>query len=219
MKIFVIIPAYNEEKYLEEVLKGVLPITRNVVYIDDGSRDKSVAIAKKYLNHVLIHDINLGKGAALKTGCEYAFGKLQADAVVIMDADNQHNPADLPRFFEKLKEGIAVVFGVRKFDSTMPLVRFLGNKLASVFLNFIFHRYIPDIPSGYKAFNRTAYKKIKWQSSGYEVETEIAARVAKYNIPSETIEIETIYHDKEKGVTPLDALQIMKFLVQLRLNL
>lgn len=219
MNIYVIIPGFNEEKYLKNVLLGGLKITKNIVYVDDGSTDKSVSIAKKYLQHVLVHDINLGKGAALKTGCDYAFKILGAEAAVLMDSDGQHNPLDLERFFEKLKKGVSVVFGVREFSPTMPLMRLLGNKSASILFNLLFHKYIPDIPSGFKALTKKAYKKVEWKSPGYEVETEIAACVAKKNIPFEILEIETIYHDVNKGMSILDALNIMKFLIQFKLGL
>lgn len=219
MKVFVIIPGFNEEKYLKDVLQDVLKITKNVIYVDDGSSDRSVSIAKKYLQHVLVHDINLGKGAAMKTGCDYAFKKLGADAVVFMDSDGQHKSSDLPLFFIRLQKGVQVVFGVRKFSSTMPLIRFLGNKFASILLNILFRKYMPDIPSGFKALTKKAYHKLKWESSGYEVETEIAAKVAKMGILYETVEIQTTYHDVYKGVSLLEALNIMRFLIQLRLRL
>ncbi len=219
MNIYTVIPAYNEEKYLKDVLLGVLKITKNIVYVDDGSTDKSVSIAKKYLQHVLVHDINLGKGAALKTGCDYAFRILGAEAVVFMDSDGQHDPQDLEQFFKKLKKGAQVVFGIREFSPNMTLVRFLGNKFASILLNLLFHKYIPDIPSGFKAMTKKAYRRLKWESSGYEVETEIAAKVVKKEIPYETVEIQTTYHDIYKGVSFLEALNVMRFLIQLRLRL
>ena len=219
MRIFVIIPGYNEEKYLEETLKGVLKVTKDVIYVDDGSSDASVSIAKKYLQHMLIHETNLGKGAALKTGCEYAFSHLKADAVVFMDSDNQHNPSDLPRFFAELKKGISIVFGVRKFSSTTPLMRFVGNKFASVFMSFLYGRYIPDIPSGFKAMSKSAYKELIWNSAGYEVEMEIAVRVIQKKIKYTEIEIEAIYHDNDKGMTAIDALHIAKCLLQWRVGL
>ena len=219
MRIVVIIPGYNEEKYLAETLRGVLKVTKDVIYVDDGSSDASVSIAKKHLHHVLVHETNLGKGAALKTGCEYAFSHLKADAVVFMDADNQHSASDLPRFFAEPKKGSSVVFGVRKFSSATPLMRFLGNKFASVLMSALYGRYIPDIPSGFKAMNKTAYKALVWNSAGYEVEMEIAVRVIQKKIPYAELEIEAIYHDNDKGMTAIDALHIAKSLLQWRIGL
>ena len=84
---WVVMPGYNEAKYLERALKKTLKHTKNIVFVDDGSHDSSADIAKKHLKHVLIHEVNLGKGAALKTGCNYAFEELGAKAVVLMDSE------------------------------------------------------------------------------------------------------------------------------------
>lgn len=219
MRVFIIIPGYNEAKYLNTVIKKVLRVTKNIIYIDDGSLDRSPFIARKLLKHVLVHSTNLGKGAALKTGCEYAFNTLHADAVVFMDADDQHDVLDLPRFIQALHQKAQIVFGVRKFSSTMPLFRFLGNRFASILLNLLFRKYIPDIPSGYKAITKHAYPKILWKSTGYEVEMEIAVRVVKEKIPYTILEIDAIYHDADKGMTPLDAMHIARCLVQWRIHL
>lgn len=219
MKIAVVLPGFNEEKYIGQVLRGVRDVADHVIYVDDGSSDKSTTIARRLIDHVVVHETNLGKGAAMKTGCEYAFRALHADAVVFMDADNQHDPKELPRFFHYLKQDNQVIFGVRKFSSTMPLMRLLGNKSASILLNILFGAYIPDIPSGFKAMTKSAYEKLHWKSKGYEVETEIAARVAQKKIPYHVVEIEAIYHDKEKGMTVIDAMHIAKSLIQWKFGL
>ncbi|PWU22845.1 hypothetical protein C5B42_04995 [Candidatus Cerribacteria bacterium 'Amazon FNV 2010 28 9'] len=218
MNTWIIVPAYNEEKYIGRVLKKIQNYTHNIVVVVDGCKDASASIAKKHVDNVLIHETNLGKGAALKTGCEYVFNKLSADAVVFVDADDQHDPKELPRFFKALRE-YQFVFGVRNMGTTMPLFRFLGNKCASIWLNFLFGVYIPDIPSGYKGMTKKAYRKLKWKSRGYEVEGEIAALVAKDRIPFKILEIDTIYHDTEKGMTLLDAAHVGGCLLRWRVGL
>jgi glycosyltransferase involved in cell wall biosynthesis len=217
MKIVIVIPGLNEEKYIATVLKKVTSLGLPVMYVDDGSVDSSPAIASEYTQHVLHHELNLGKGAALKTGCEYAFNELNADAVIFMDSDNQHDPKELPRFTKLLEDGAPLVYGVRKMGSDMPMLRFLGNKIASIWLNMLFGAYVPDIPSGYKAMTRATYESIKWQSTGYEVEAEIAARSAQQHIPFKVLEIQSIYLDTDKGMTLLDAIRVAQFLLQLRL--
>lgn len=218
MKIAIVIPGLNEEKYLAHVLKRVSSLGLTLIYVDDGSTDLSPEIAREFTKHVLHHEVNLGKGAALKTGCEYAFQELEMDAVIFMDSDNQHDPKEVPRFVRMLEEGAPLVYGVRKMGSDMPVLRFLGNKIASIFLNILFGAYVPDIPSGYKALSKETYQKVKWNSTGYEVEAEIAARSAKQNIPFKVLEIQSIYHDTDKGMTLLDALKVAQFLLQLRLE-
>ncbi len=218
MKIFVVIPGYNEQLYLERFLLKVDEFSKNVIFVDDGSSDKSAQIAAKFTSHVLVHEVNLGKGAAMLTGCLYAFRKLDADAVIFMDADDQHDPVHLPEFAKKLTKD-DVVFGVRNMGVNMPLTRFLGNKMASVILNLLFGAYIPDIPSGYKAISRKVFNQLEWKSNGYEVETEIAMKVAKQHIPFGTVEIRSIYHDRDKGLTLIDALHITASIIQWRLGL
>ncbi len=218
MKCAVVIPGFNEEHYLARVLKKVKKFSRLVVYVDDGSVDKSAYIASKFTSHVLTHEVNLGKGAAMKTGAEYAFSILKADAVIFMDADDQHDPREIPRFEERLAK-VEVVFGVRTMGPSVPMLRYMGNKLASVLLNNLFGAYIEDIPSGYKAFTKRAYKKIVWDSTGYEVETEIAVRVLKNKLKFASLGIEAIYHDTDKGMTLLDAMHISTCLMRWRFGL
>lgn len=217
-RLWVIIPGFNEEKYLAKVLKKVSAVTRNVIYVDDGSSDNSAKIAHGLIQHVLVHPLNLGKGAALRTGCDYAFNHLDAEAVIFLDSDDQHDPAEIPKFAEALDRH-QVVFGVRKFSTdSMPLSRFLGNKIGSALITLLFGRYIPDIPSGYKALKKRAYQLLRWDALGYEVEMEIAVGVAKKKLSYATVEIETIYHDKEKGMDVLEAINILMQIVKWRIT-
>lgn len=209
MKITVVVPAYNEAKYLQRFLTKLKSVTNDIIVVDDGSTDSTTQIAQKARVVTLTHMTNLGKGATLKTGCEYAFKKNGADAVIIMDGDDQHEVADLPLFINELKNGADIVHGVRAMDAKMPLARLIGNKSISVLINLLFGRYIADIPSGYKAMTKQAYKQLIWSSSGYEVETEIAVRLAKSKLSYVEVPINTIYHDKEHGFNLLDAWSIL----------
>jgi len=209
MKIVIVVPAYNESKYIGKFLDKLSQVSNNILVVDDGSSDKTLEIAKSKGVSCLSHMVNLGKGSALKTGCDYAFKKMFADAVVIMDGDDQHVVEDIKLFEKELKKGTQVVLGVRQLDAKMPLMRILGNKSMSILINLLFGRYIADIPSGFKAFTKSAYKKIYWHSASYEVETEIAVRIAKSKIDYKEVPISTIYHDKEYGFNILDASKIL----------
>jgi glycosyltransferase involved in cell wall biosynthesis len=215
--IWVVIPAFNEAKYIESVLKKVAQFTTHIIIFDDGSSDNTTYIANKHTKYVLVHKVNLGKGAALKTGCEFAFEHMKAEGVIVMDSDDQHDPTELPLFVTALEKA-SIVFGVRGFQK-MPWLRVRGNKLLSSIVKLFFGTYIPDILSGYKAFSKDAYKAISWESSAYGVELEIAVRVARYKLPFELIPIKTIYHDMDRGMTLLDALSIMSRIISWRIIL
>ena len=108
-KIFIIIAAYNEQKNLGAVIDETKKFCKNIIVVDDGSKDKTYEIAKNKGIIALKHIINLGKGAAVKTGADYAL-KHGAEAIILVDADGQHEPKEIPRFLNSLK-GKDIVFG------------------------------------------------------------------------------------------------------------
>jgi len=218
-EIWLVLPVFNEAKYIGKVLNKLENITHNIIVVDDGSDDHTADLLKASNLYFLRHQINLGKGAAMKTGADFAFAKLKARAVIFMDGDDQHDPQELKLFFAKLLSGSKVVFGERKMDHQMPLLRIIGNRVASLLVMLLFGAYVPDIPSGFKAISRDVYQKLRWQASGYEVELELAARVAKNKINYSTISINTIYHDLSKGMTLIDALQTIARVFILKLTL
>lgn len=213
MKIALILPAYNENKMLPGVLKSLLRSRIPIILINDGSSDNTLKVAKNesLKNSKILcisHKINLGKGAALKTACMVAFNK-NFDAVIFMDTDGQHNPSDLDKFIEKLKtKKYDVVLGSRNLQHGVPLIRFLGNKFASVLISVLFGIYVSDILCGFRGVTKKGFEKINLESSGYGVETEMIVKISKYKLKSCEVPIETIYHDKHKGVTILDAFKI-----------
>jgi len=206
--IFIVIPSCNEEKQIATVLRKALISRLPVVVVDDGSTDSTFEIAGKIVDNVIRHKTNLGKGAALKTGCEAAFA-LGADAVVMMDSDGQHKIGDMDNFLEALYDGNEVVFGSRNLSHGVPLVRFMGNKMVSILISLLFNIYVSDILCGYRALTKRAYRKIAWKSTGYGVETEMIINLANTNLKYCEVPVETVYLDSVKGVTPLDAFSIL----------
>ena len=219
LQIWVVVPARNEAKYLFRVLQKIRRYTSRIIVVDDGSTDNTARVARKCTPHVLVHRVNLGKGAALKTGCEYAFHHLGAGAVVFIDADDQHDPAELPLFFSAIQAENPVVLGARTFGRAMPWLKQGGNKVASWVVWLLFGAYIPDIPCGYKALTRASYQQLKWNAMGYEVELELACRIARRKLPYKTICVSTIYRDMNKGMTVLDVLKIVQLVVVWRVQL
>jgi glycosyltransferase involved in cell wall biosynthesis len=217
MKIFIVIPAFNEEKHIADVLKDVKKARLPVVVVDDGSSDKTYEIAKRSKFLVLRHKVNLGKGAAMKTGAKAAF-KLGADAVIFMDSDGQHKVGDIEHFVDALNQNFDVVFGSRNLSYGVPIVRFMGNKFASVLISLMFGIYISDLISGYRALTKKAFRKINWESTGYGVETEMVIKTGKHNLKYCEVPVATVYLDSVKGVTILDAVNILFDVVRWRLK-
>ena len=206
--IFVILPGFNEEKHVEKTIKSVeREGFKNIVFVDDGSRDSTVSKALKTGATILKHEINLGKGASVKTGCDFAIKK-GAKVLVLMDSDGQHEAKDIHRFLKAL-ENKDVVFSYRRFDKNMPLMMKLGNVFLSTVSKFLFHFKLKDTQAGFRALTSDAYKKVRWHSRHYGMESEMIARAAKHNLKYDEIEIKTIYHDAHKGTTPLDGPKVL----------
>jgi len=213
MKTVIIVPVYNEEKRVVDTIKSVLNNTKNeVIVIDDGSKDDSLKILRKQFGknervYILSHIINLGKGAAMRTGVRMAW-KLRAKAVIFIDSDGQHNPDHLKEFEMGLIDN-DLVFGYRELNGEMPFVRKYGNLVAKAIIRALFNVKRRDFLCGYLGFKKSVYKKIRWKSNRYGVETEIATRVGKNQLKFLEIEIDTIYMDKYKGVSLFDAMKIL----------
>ncbi len=222
MKIFIIIPLRDEKNRIVNVLKEVVEYNYPVIVVDDGSVDGSGGKVERFKNKnvtLLTHKVNLGKGAAMKTGAEYAFSK-GAEAIIFMDADGQHKGGDIPKFITTLEsKRYDVVFGSRNLGMGVPLVRYLGNKVASVTSGLLFGSYVSDAICGFRALTRKGYQRIKWESNNYGVEMEMVARVGKNKISHVEVPVETVYNDRVKGVTLLDAFGILYQVVKWKLTL
>ena len=215
-KVWVIIPAHNEEKHIEEVIKKTRKFNNNILVVDDGSKDKTEIIAEKSGAFVLKHVVNLGKGSALKTGCEYAIKK-GAEKIVVLDADGQHDPKEIPEFVKAL-DNADIVFGYRRLNKNMPFVLRYGNWFIFFMTKLLFGLKIIDTQCGYRAFKADVYNKIKWNAIDYSMESEIVANTGKAHLKYSQIPIETIYSDKYKGTTVIDGIRIVLNMIWWKLS-
>lgn len=199
--IWIVIPAYNERKYLGRFLEKLAKVGHHLIVVDDGSKDKTAEVAQQFTKQIIVHEQNLGKGAAMRTGAKYAFDVLDAQAIIFMDGDDQHHPEDLKKFYELLKQDkYDLIFGARRFGSEMPLIRMIGNRLASFFVYVCYGKFIYDIPSGFKAMTRKGFDKVYWHYNDYTVEMEIAVKTIVNKVKYTHTEISTIYHDMDRGM-------------------
>lgn len=207
MKIFVIIPAYNEEKNISEVILHAKKYCKNIIVVDDGSTDKTSQVAKKAgIEVVERHSKNKGKGASLRTGADRAL-KEGAEILIFIDADRQHDPHEIPIFLDKLKN-VDIVFGSRRRTKHMPLVYRLGNFILTHMAKILYGVKIHDTQSGYRAMTASTYQKIRWKSNDYSAESEMIANVGKNKLRYAETFIQTVYHDTKKGTTVMHGLKI-----------
>jgi len=210
--LFVVIPAHNEEKNIGKVLEEVTKYVKSIIVVDDGSQDQTKKEVLKHNATYLRHVTNLGKGAALKTGCDYAL-RCGANKIIVMDSDGQHEPKLIPRFITKL-ETVDLVFGYRIPSKNMPFVFRAGNFAIDKITQILYGIKLRDTQSGFRAFTANAYKKIRWQANDYSMESEMIARAGKNQISYNEVPITTIYGDRYKGTTILDGIKIVLNLIK-----
>ncbi len=183
VKVSVIVPAYNEEQNIKEILRMLMDVEQvlspmEVIVIDDGSTDGTLDEVAKFSTRVklLKHKKNRGKGAALATGFDEATG----DVVVVQDADLEYSPYDIPRLVKPILSGEAdVVFGSR-FKGTLDGMKFpnyVGNKLLSLTTKLLYGVPITDLMTGHKVFAKRVIRSIDLTEDGFKIEPEIAAEV------------------------------------------
>lgn len=210
-KLLIIIPACDEEKTISGVIGGCkkhLP-GAEVLVVDDGSEDKTAEVVKEAGIKVLSHAFNLGKGAALKTGCLWGL-KERFKVFAFIDGDGQHSPKDLAKLAAAFRENKAkVILGVRRNNKKrMPPLRRLGGDILSALVSLLFGKRVRDVLCGLRVVDAGVLPQMMWESSGYEVETEMLIRILRANFPYQEVAISETYENKYKGLTPFSWLKI-----------
>lgn len=200
-EVAVVIPAYNEETVIGEVITNLKSKDfENIIVVDDGSKDKTAEIAKKQGAKVYVHIINRGLGGALSTGFSAALIN-EAEIIASCDADGQHDPEDIKRAVEILKkEKLDVVIGSRLINSEgMPFTRKLLNSVGSLITYILFGIYITDTQSGLRVFTKEAMEKIDIKTNKMEVSSEIIKEIGRNKLKFKEIPIKAIYTEYSLG--------------------
>ena len=192
-KLSIIIPCYNEEKYIDSVLNKIesisLPnnITKEIIIVDDGSSDNTLAIVEQFKSNkaksiikLLKHSQNQGKGACIIDGIKQCSG----DYILIQDADLEYNPREYPRLLEPILEGYADIIYTSRVRGAEPRrVMFFYHTLGVSLLTFLSNLFtqlnLTDIHSGYKLFKTDILKSIKLKEKRFGFDTEVTAKISK----------------------------------------
>jgi glycosyltransferase involved in cell wall biosynthesis len=207
MKLSVVIPVYNEEATLEELVARVqaAPYEKELVLVNDCSKDRTREIMgeleKKYANvRCFHHEVNKGKGGALATG----FSKVSGDVVIIQDADLEYDPSEYPILMRPIEDGKAdVVFGSRFLGGRYVRVHlfwhYLGNRLLTLVSNCFTNLNLTDMETCYKVFKRHVADKLDIQSRTFAVEPELTAKVARQRVRIYEVPISYAGRDYSEG--------------------
>lgn len=219
--IFVVIPAYNEEKTIGGVIRCLKKEGyRNIIVVDDGSSDNTCNAAKKEKVFVYKHGINRGLGGALGTGLRAALEK-NADIIVTFDADGQHNPKEIKKLVQPIIDDKAdFVVGSRLLNPEgMPLIRRIGNWGLNVITLILFGVWTTDSQSGFRAMSREAAESIEIKTNRMEVSSELLAEIKKNNLRLVEVPVKAIYtkYSLKKGQSSLNAFKILSKLILRRI--
>jgi glycosyltransferase involved in cell wall biosynthesis len=227
--VSIVVPAYNEERTIGEVLKRVaaLGLATEILVVDDGSADGTVQLVRSLegeLNglRLLAQDANRGKGAAVRAGIEASTG----DIVVIQDADLEYDPADIPTLLRPLKEGVAdVVYGTRLRGGEPQRAHlfwhYVGNRALSLMTNVLYNTTLSDMEVGYKAFRGDLIRSLKLVSDDFRFEPEVTAKVLRtpgvrlYEVP---ISYYGRTYDEGKKITWRDGFKAVAALLRFRFS-
>ncbi len=233
MKLSVLVPVYNEERTLDEVVRRVcaFPMAKEIILVDDGSKDRSPEIlkqlqeanqrAKDPLNQIKIffQPQNQGKGAAIRT----ALGHVTGEIVLVQDADLEYDPADYPALIEPIQKGQAdVVYGTRFAGGGAHRVFFfwhsMGNRVLTLLSNMLSNLNLSDMEVGYKVFRAEIMQGIELKSRRFGFEPEITMKLAKKGC--RFYEVPIAYHgrtyEEGKKITWKDGLAALYFMIRFR---
>ncbi len=224
MKLSVVIPVFNEVENIETILKRVkaTKLASEILVVDDGSQDGTRDILKKLDGksgvHVILHEKNQGKGAAVCTGIQAAKG----DVILIQDADLEYSPSDYPALLQPITDGITdVVYGSRFLGGPRRAVMFwhmIANQMLTFMTNILYDTILSDMETGYKVFSRKVIEGMPLRARRFDFEPEFTAKVLKrhYHIYEIPITFNPRDYSEGKKIKFQDAIEAVWTLIKYR---
>ena len=224
MKLSVIMPVYNERETIEEILRQVkaVGLADEIIIVDDGSTDSTrdilAGLDGKDGVRIILHEQNMGKGAAVRTGIAASTG----DIILIQDADLEYDPRDYSKLLQPIQEGRAsVVYGSRFLGGPRTAMLFwhaLGNRLLTLVTNLLYDAILSDMETCYKCFRADVIRDIPLKAKRFELEPEITAKILKRGI--RIYEVPISYYGREydegKKITGWDGIPALWALIKYR---
>ena len=214
--VCVLIPAFNESLSIERVVKSVRERGYPAVVIDDGSKDRTADLARRAGAEVLTQAENRGKGAAIRRGFDWFLSR-QFRALVLMDADGQHDPDDLDRLIAPVLDGrYDLAAGTRMSETrNMPPVRVATNRFMSWLISAVAHQHIPDTQCGYRALSRDLVDRLSLKTDRFETETEMLFEAGRLGFRIGSVPVRTVYAGEKSRVRPVrDTLRFFSYLAK-----
>ena len=199
-----LIPAFNAAETIGDVIRGIRQLGLPVVVVDDGSRDTTAAVAAEQGAVVISHLRNEGKGAALRTGFQYALRETY-DGVITVDSDGQHDPADIPRLIEAgERQHAGLVVGNRMGNGqAMPPLRRWTNRVMSRIVSMVSRQHIPDSQCGFRLIRKELLASVPLTATRYEIETELLLAAGRKRWKTVSVPVQSIYHGRPSHIRPL----------------
>jgi glycosyltransferase involved in cell wall biosynthesis len=216
--VLAIIPAYCEGRFIADVVRRVSQYIDSILVVDDGSRDQTAAEAGAAGARVVRHETNLGKGAALKTGLRCAVG-LGAEYFLFLDGDGQHDPSDIPAFFDAMNgSDCDLIVGNRMLNpAAMPVIRRWTNQFMSWQIGRLCNMPIPDSQCGFRLVRKKALCVLMAPSNHFEFESESIILAARRGFKLGFVPIRTIYKDQNSKIIPLtDTIRYLRLINRYR---
>lgn len=216
-RVVAVIPAYNEDRFIGSVILKVRPFVDWIIVVDDGSTDQTATIAQDAGAEVVIHCANQGKARALETGFERALD-LGADAVVILDADGQHNPSEIPLVVAPVLAGEADMVIGSRFRATkneIPKWRQAGQHALTLATNVASGVSSSDSQSGFRAFRAAALQTLRIRGQGFAIESELQFWAREQGLRIVEAPISVVYAEKAKRNPIQQAFQVLNGILAL----